>query len=124
MAGADRGGSERGPDLIHGLANAAPLVFLTNPPEGGTALEVRLEGSDSHRDARGAVVRVTVGDMVMTRLAGAVEPFQTGKPPWMYFGLAGASEADRVEVVWPDGSTDYATDVPAGHRVLLVQGEQ
>ena len=112
------------PDLVHGLVNAAPVVFFANPPEDGSALEVRLQGTWVNRDGRGARVRVVVGDRVMTRLPGGVHPFMTGGPTTSWFGLAGATSADLVEVTWPDGSVDYATNVPAGHRVLIVQGEE
>jgi enediyne biosynthesis protein E4 len=111
------------PDVVHGMAAGSPVVFLANPPADGAVLEVRIQGATDNRDGRGAVVKVFAGDLAMTRLAGAVYPFMTGGPTWMYFGLGAADEADRVEVHWPDGSMDYVTDVPAGQRVLVVQGE-
>ena len=40
----------------------------------------------------------------------------------LHFGLGDATRTGKVEVRWPDGTSDTYTDLPANHTVVLRQG--
>jgi thiol-disulfide isomerase/thioredoxin len=87
----------------------------------GGFLKVRLRGTRGQHEAIGATV-VAGGPrgpvaQVLSRGAG----FESCSPPELVFGLGGAREAE-VSVRWPGGASESFGKVPAGSRVLLVEG--
>ena len=40
----------------------------------------------------------------------------------LHFGLGNATRTGKVEVHWPDGSSDTYTDLPANHLVIFREG--
>ena len=106
------------PDLYLGTVERAPILALADPPDRPRGIEVRLQGRTSNTEGRGAVVRMTVGDRVMTRWPGAATPFSCGTPTWMWFGVD-AEKADRIDILWPSGIEQTRFDVPAGVRIHL-----
>jgi hypothetical protein len=40
-----------------------------------------------------------------------------------HFGLGRAAGAERLEVRWPDGSTESVQNLPANHLVTVRQGQ-
>ncbi len=82
-----------------------------------TGLTVQLAGAGLNVHAIGARVAVEAAGRVETQwvlpaTASSSSAFD------LYFGLAGADAAARVEVTWPDGQVQEFSDVPAGLRAL------
>jgi len=107
------------PDLYLATVERTPLIALTNPPPGSGVVEVRLRGTLSNTEGRGAVVEATVGDVVLTRWPGAADPWSCGVPAWSHFGLGEATSIDQVVVRWPSGVVQQVNDVPAGVRLFV-----
>ncbi len=89
--------------------------------EGDGFLKVRLRATTAQYEAIGAIVTVhgphgPVAN-VMSRGAG----FVSCQAPELVFGLGDADDA-RVEVRWVGGAKEDFGVVPAGSRVLLVEG--
>lgn len=78
---------------------------------------------DPPSEAVGAVVRVTTGARVQTRTvrAGGTS-VNSGGPPEVHFGLAGASAIDEIEVRWRDGSVTTTGPLDA-RQVVVVRRE-
>ncbi len=104
-------------DLYLGTVERAPMLAFTNPPRIAEVVEVRLHGTRSNTEGRGAVVRAVVGDRVMTRWPGASDPWSCGVPTWTHFGLGRATAIDRLEIEWPSGVRQEVLDVPSGVRI-------
>jgi hypothetical protein len=90
-------------ELVVNNFNDQPYYFKNNFPRRNY-VAFRLRGSASNRDAVGAVVRVRVGNAVMTRLVQAAGGYLSQSSKTVYFGLGDNSRIDRVEVVWPRGT--------------------
>ncbi|MEW4569447.1 FG-GAP-like repeat-containing protein [Tautonia sp. JC769] len=110
------------PDAVLQAQNA-PLVFLHNQTEGaGRFLTLKLEGTESNRDAVGAVVTVEAGGrrQVATRFGGG--SYQSAGDARLHFGLGDADTVDALEVRWPSGLVERFTSLSpdAGH--LLREG--
>jgi hypothetical protein len=100
-----------------------PLAYFHNCTQGGKFVTLRLEGTDSNRDAVGARVAVTAAGrcQVAWRVGGG--SYQSAGDPRLHFGLAKADRVASVEVRWPSGRVDRFDDLPANAGYLLREGE-
>jgi len=58
------------------------------------------------RDAYGARVTFTLGDTTRTFAVGAAYSYCATNDPRVHLGLGTHERVDRIDVLWPDGSTD------------------
>ena len=79
-------------------------------------LDVR---DDAGAPALGAVVRVDLGDRVLTRRVRTDGSYMTARDPRIHVGLGGTATPPSVEVEWPDGRRRTISSVPPGtvHRI-------
>ena len=100
------------------------IRFFENQLDGSW-LQLALEGRNgSNRSAIGAVVTVTAGGVSQTQqVGGGGGHYGAQDDLVLHFGLGASCEANVV-VQWPDASgTRESFTVPAGQRLLVVQGE-
>lgn len=87
-------------------------------------LRVALRGRSGNRDAVGAVVRLRAGGAAeQMRLVQAGNGFQAQSEGTLHFGLGAAERVDELQVRWPSGREESFADLPADHRVEIVEGE-
>lgn len=67
----------------------------------------------------GARVVLTVGGKKQHRYATSVNSYLSSSDPRLHFGLGDATQADRIEIDWPDGQKQVLQNVK-GDRVLKV----
>ncbi|MFN2596644.1 MAG: CRTAC1 family protein [Pyrinomonadaceae bacterium] len=89
-------------DVVINNNNETPTVYLNNL-KAGNAVEVRLVGRRSNRDAVGAVVRLTAAGKTMTRQVEAGSGYASQSMLPVHFGLGQASAIDAIEIRWPSG---------------------
>jgi hypothetical protein len=113
-------------DVVVNNMDSAPTLLRNVTPAQNHWLRLRLVGDPakkSPRDATGATVYVITGK---TRQRGDVlsgGSYSSQSDPCLFFGLGAATKIDRLEVRWPDGSTE-AFDVPAVDKTLtLTEGK-
>jgi len=99
------------PDLV-----TAGKYFLRSWITSGgcePGLQVTLTGRAGNRTGIGT--RITV-EWEGHRQTQWMLPSTTGSSnaPELFFGLGGATKADRITVTWPDGTVQESTDVPSG----------
>ena len=63
--------------------------------------------------AIGATVTAQVGSLKMVCPIIGVNGYLVSNDPRAHFGLGAATQADWVEVLWPDGSKQKLENVPA-----------
>jgi len=110
-------------DVITSTVEGSPLLFLTNPTPGRNVVQVRLHGTVSNTEGRGAIVTLTTGPREQLRWPGAVEAYAIGTPPWMSFGVGGLTEVGPLRVEWPSGIVQEIPSVPAGTIVHVTEPE-
>jgi hypothetical protein len=106
-------------DLVVCNLNGAPNILRNDTPSGNWITLV-LEASTGHRDPIGAKVRVTVAgktQAAVVRASGGYLSLNDRRP---HFGLGESKEVERLEVVWPDGSSQVLERVPA-NQILRIQ---
>ena len=109
-------------DLVINNLDAKPVLLRNVAAASAHWLGVRLVGDvtkESPRDAIGSVVYLTTGNVRQRRdvISGAVYCSQNDMK--LHFGLGGAMKVDKLEVKWPDGSTEIV-DVPAVDKVVTI----
>jgi hypothetical protein len=104
------------------LAQQSPLAYLHNQTAGGHFVTFLLEGTQSNRDAIGAVVTVTASGRHRRawRIGGG--SYQSASDPRIHFGLAG-DPIEGVEVRWPSGRVDRFAHLEADRGYRLREGD-
>src|SRR5687767_830561 len=113
-------------DLVINNLDAKPVLLRNVAATTGHWLGLRLIGDvakKSPRDATGAVVYVTTGNVRQRRevFSGAVYCSQNDMT--LHFGLGGAMKVDKLEVKWPDGSMEVVS-VPSVDKVMTITQSQ
>lgn len=102
---------------------AGPSLLLRNDQAlGHHWLRLELRGSSGNRQAIGARVTLTVGDVVQRRQVMPTRSYQSQVEPALTFGLGTATRVDSVEVVWPDGQTERFRVDSVDSEMVLRQG--
>ncbi len=97
-------------EIVVNNFNDQPYFFANDSPDHHY-LAIRLRGSQSNRDAIGAVIRVWQGERIMTRQVQAAAGYLSQSSRTIHFGLGVANAVDRVEVVWPGGAEQNIENV-------------
>jgi hypothetical protein len=101
------------PELLENVVRS-PNHFLT----------LRLVGTRSNRDGYGALVRLTAGGAEQSAEAGAGGSYLSSSDPRVHFGLGGAAEAERIEIVWPSGTVQRLEHVRADQFLTVTEGKE
>lgn len=84
-------------------------------------IQILLEGTQSNRDALGAVVRISCGGESYYRYHfGANLMGQSLKP--LHFGLSQHPVIEEIEVIWPRGNKEYFPGIDANQLIRLKEG--
>jgi len=104
-------------DLVINNLDAKPTL-LRNVVTAGHWLGVRLVGKGL-REAIGSVVYLTTGKVRQRQdvISGAVYCSQNDMT--LHFGLGAATKVDKLEIQWPDGSTEVI-DVSAVDKTITI----
>ncbi len=90
---------------------------------GNNALEVRLVGTRSNRDAIGARVCATVKSRKTFNWVNGGNGFGSLNSRIVHVGIGRDSKVDLLQIDWPGGSHQSFRDVPAGQRIEIVEGQ-
>jgi hypothetical protein len=110
-------------DLLVASLNDRPVLLRNDTPRAGRHwVAVRLVGGASNRDAIGAVVKVTAGDLKLMRQRVSGGSYLCQHDTRLFFGLGENETVESMEIVWPDGSRKLLTGV-AADAVVTVRRE-
>lgn len=98
-----------------------PPVLLRNEGNRNRWLILDLVGQSSNRDGIGAQIRlVAESGLEQHAMASAAGSYLSSGDRRVHFGLAGASQAATVEIVWPSGIEQQLKNVTS-NRILTVE---
>src|SRR5712671_3937198 len=89
-------------EIVTNNFNDGPYYFANRFPRRNY-VELRLTGTQSNRDAIGAVVRLWVGKTVMVRQVNPAGGYLAQSSRVVHFGLGDHTKVDRIEIRWPRG---------------------
>jgi len=104
-------------DMVVANLQASADMYL-NSTENGNYLKINLIGTQSNRDARGAIVRIKANNKNYHRTNDGVEFFGQSKVP-IHFGLADAETVQRLSVEWPSGIHEEFENINANQTITI-----
>lgn len=110
-------------ELILKNRNAPQLRILHNVmSEIGNAVCFRLRGTISNRDAIGARVTVSCGELRQVKFLQAGSGFLSQHTKELFFGLGKIDSPATATVEWPSGRTQTFRRLPLNHRISVEEG--
>ncbi|HXT24176.1 MAG TPA: FG-GAP-like repeat-containing protein [Candidatus Eisenbacteria bacterium] len=111
-------------EVIAKNRNAPQIRVLHNVmTDIGEAVCFRLRGTKSNRDAIGAAITVRSGELRQTKYLQAGTGFLSQHTKEVFFGLGKPAGKITASVRWPSGLLQNFSDIPANHRVTIVEGK-
>jgi hypothetical protein len=108
-------------DVVVNDLDGAPMVLHNETPDVGHWLLVKLKGKGKNTDAIGAVITAKVGKRTLSQLVQSGTSYLSQDDMRRHFGLGAATQADIVEVRWPDGTATRRENVKADQLVTIEQ---
>jgi hypothetical protein len=108
-------------DLVSHHIGPTP-EFRTSTPNENNWLKVRLEGTESNRDAIGSKIEIWRGGNYWYRETYCGEGYLSQNSRWEHFGLGSATEVDSVTIHWPNGLVETWQETEANQNILLTEG--
>jgi predicted nucleotidyltransferase len=102
--------------------NDRPTLLRNDTPRGQHWVTVRLVGSKSNRDGVGARVRIEAGKNRQTSEVHGDGSYLSHSDVRAHFGLGQATRVDRIEIRWPSGVVDTATNLAADRFYVAREG--
>jgi enediyne biosynthesis protein E4 len=109
-------------DILIGNNGQTADLLRNDGGNRNNALLIRTIGSKSNRDGIGAQMKLTVGGKVLMRHVKAGSSYQGQNDLRAHFGLAGAQQADSLEILWPGGSVETVGAIKANQIVSVTEG--
>jgi len=109
-------------DLLITNNNDRPNLLLN---EGGraNAILVRAIGTKSNRSGIGTRLTLTAAGRRQVRDVQSGSSYLTQNDLRAHFGLGQSSLVDRLDIRWPDGTTEVVENPPANHVITVREGK-
>jgi hypothetical protein len=98
-------------DIIVTTIGNRPFLLHNRDKSGNHWITLDLEGTKSNRDGFGAKARVTAGGKTYFAEARCAAGFLMQSDRRLHFGLARATNVDRIEILWPSKQVQELTNV-------------
>ena len=108
-------------DLVITQVAARPLVLRNDQPSSHHWLRVKLTGTQSNRDAFGARVAVTTGELTQQRWVSRTRSYQSQIEKVVTFGLGAATQVDALVITWPSGKETRLEQVEADQLLSVTE---
>ena len=85
-----------------------------DPQRANHSIRFHLIGTQSNRDAIGAIVRLESGGIAQSRMVKSGSSYLSQSEFPLTFGLGRRDQADRIVIQWPNGRTEEFKNLKAG----------
>lgn len=111
-------------DLLVGSVGGGSIRLFLNRMPQGNAIEITALQRGGKAAAIGARVTASVGAGKVVRDLFPANGCLGQQPARMHIGLGDADKADSISIRWPNGRNQQLGSVPAGNRVIIVDGAE
>ena len=87
-------------------------------------IQVQAIGTKSNKSAIGARIKVVSGELTQYAEVQSSGSYLAFSDPRAHFGLKDANSVDLLEIRWPSGTVDTATNLKVNRRFVAVEGEK
>jgi hypothetical protein len=109
-------------DLLMTTNNGPAVLFRNDNVTGNRSLRLRLQGTQSNRDAIGAIVRIFHGGTTQMRTVKSGASYLSQSELPVTFGVGRRDRVDRVVINWPNGRTEEFANVVTGRAYDCLEG--
>ncbi|MGB0035861.1 MAG: CRTAC1 family protein [Candidatus Acidiferrales bacterium] len=102
--------------------NGGPSLLFRNEGANNRSLRIKLVGTTSNRDGIGAVVNVVAGSDTQSQMLRSGSSYLSSSELVLTFGLGKHAQADTLEIRWPSGQVDHASNISADQIVTVKEG--
>ncbi len=113
-------------DAVVNNMDGKPVLLRNVAQNTGHWLELRLVGDVSKktpRDAIGAVAYLSTGKLRQRQDVVSGASYSSQNDPTLHFGLGAATTVDKLEIKWPDGSTETVSVPGIDRRLTVIQNK-
>ena len=113
-------------DVVINNADSKPTLLKNTGSPVGHWLELRLVGDvskKSPRDAIGGIVYVSTGKIRQRQDVISGSSYASQNDMTLHFGLGAATSVDKIEIKWPDGSSESVTIPGIDRKLTVIQGK-
>ncbi len=109
-------------DILVNNNGGAPQLLRNDGGNANHWLEILLIGTKSNRDAVGARVRVSTGELVLFDQRKGGLSYQSAQDPRLHFGLGQRDRVDSIEITWPSGEITRLANLKSDQIIAVKEG--
>ena len=110
-------------DIVISNNGQAPQLLRNDGGNSNHWFQLLLIGTRSNRDAVGARVKVTAGDLVLYDEKKGGMSYQSAQDPRLHFGLGQHPTVEEVEIKWPSGELTKLTNIKSDQILAIEEGK-
>ncbi|MBW8050349.1 MAG: T9SS type A sorting domain-containing protein [Cytophagales bacterium] len=104
-----------------GLTSSHALLYQNNNSNNNHWLKVKLQGTTNNRDAYGSLVRIISNGRNWIREIDGGSSHLSHHSTIAHFGLGIYTAVDTIEVTWPDGKSQFLSNIGVDTTILIVE---
>src|SRR5215471_4709928 len=110
-------------DVVINNLDGTPTVLRNDGGNRNNWISIKTLGSKRNRDALGARVKVTAGDLTQVKEVYSGGSYISQNDTRIHFGLGKRTRVDSIEIRWPSGGkTEVIRDAPVNQFVVVQEG--
>jgi tetratricopeptide (TPR) repeat protein len=112
------------PDVVATHLDRAPALLLNESEGSGNWARLLLVGTSSSRQAAGAAVRISTGEVEFTVQLMVGDGYYCSNERALSVGLGAAGKIQSLRVTWPSGREQVWTNVEANATWIMIEGRE
>ena len=110
-------------DILMTTNNGPAYLYRNDQLAGNKSIRFTLVGTQSNRDAIGAVVKIEAGGVSQSRTVKSGSSYLSQSELPVTFGLGKQDRVNRVVIQWPNGKSEEYKDLTAGKAYLCTESK-
>jgi hypothetical protein len=110
-------------DVVINNLDGAAVVLRNDGGNKNNWINIKTVGSKKNRDALGARVKVTAGNLVQVKEVYSGGSYISQNDTRLHFGLEKKTRVDSIEVRWPAGKVEVIRDLPVNAFLVIEEGK-
>ena len=110
-------------DILVTTNNGPAYLYRNDLLNGNHSIRFRLQGTQSNRDAIGAVVRIYYDGITQSRMVKGGSSYLSQSELAITFGMGKRDRVDRVLIQWPKGKTEEYKNLAAPKAYQCIEGK-
>jgi hypothetical protein len=113
-------------DVVINNIDSKPTILKNVATPVGHWLELRLAGDPAKKspgDAIGAIAYLTIGKLRLRQDVVSGGSYASQNDMTLHFGLGAATSVDKLEIKWPDGTSETVSVPGVDRKLTMIQSK-